>query len=396
MELTADVLTRVLAVCCGEELEEPVEALLYSRQCQPSFSPTLYAAWRNEGLPLNPALRYELDSQFERIERYRALAAVIDREVPGSTPFKGLEVAALYPADSTRHLNDLDYLADEPGLWRMCETLTGDGWDLHTATFLLLDGRLHVLACLRLPHADPFTLPYGVEVSTYVTLGDLAGVEPIVELPPRWREPAVKNLLMLLYERFEQPFRARDLVDSALLLPTVSDFAALWDEIDRLRLWPEYFELAALLERCELTAVPAAPRSRAVALARSRAGRARRRVTELRRPAGVTVRHLQRKLLFAGQSRVERRLWAFAGNRLDAGRALRAGLLCFGLPLPGVRPDVDTATVRERDGLTYVDTPSARFLLTAGEEVDEQDVEKLSDRAPGPAERPIGTRAPVG
>jgi hypothetical protein len=391
MDLTADALTRVLAVCCGAEPEGPEEAVLMVRREQPSIAATLYAAWRNEGSPLNVALRYELDVQAQRIHRYRALAADLAVRVPGVVPLKGLEVADLYPADSLRYMNDLDYACDdEPQLWWLVAELVDDGWDLHTATFWRLGGVVHMLVSLRMPHEDRYCLPYGVEVASYVTMGDLAGVRPVIELPPAWRDPMVKNLLMLLFERFEQPYRARDLVDAALLLERQRDYPLLWDEIDRIGLWPEYTELTALLARTELVEIPSPDRPIALALARSRARRAGRRMAGLRRPAGAVVQHLQQRLVFSRQSRLERLLWSAAERRLPPDRALRSGLLCFGLPLPDVRPDVSRATVRQRDGLVFVDTPVGRFLLTAGDDVEEEAVRQLTADArsarPAPAE----------
>ena len=389
MDLTADALTRVLAVCCGFEPEGPEEAVLMVRQEQPSFAPTLYSAWRNEGSPLNPALRYELDVQTARIESYRKLAADLAGRVPGVIPLKGLEVADHYPADSTRYMNDLDYAVprgavpteaatDEARLWRLVNELLAVGWDLHTATFWIFGGDLQVLVSLRRPHEDPYSLPYGVEIASYITMGDLAGVAPVLELPRRWRDPVVKNLLMLLFERFEQPYRARDLVDAALLLQALDSHPVLWHEIDRIGLWPEYTELTGLLARAELVTVPVPARPRALSVAGSRARRAGRRLAGMRRPARAAARHLQQRLVFHQQSTPERLLWAAAQRRLPADRALRAGLLCFGLPLPDVRPDVAGATVRQRDGVTFVDTPAGRFLLTAGDDVDQDAVDLLA------------------
>lgn len=394
MDLTADVVTRVLAVCCGEP-EGPEEAVLMVRQDQPTFAPTLFAAWRNEGAPLNPALRYELDVQAARVRRYRELSADLAARVPGVTPLKGLEVADLYPADSIRYMNDLDYTADEPRLWRLAGELMNDGWDLHTGTFWVYDGRLQVLVCLRMPHEDPYSLPYGVEITNYVTMGDLAGVAPVLHLPPHWRDPAVKNLLMLLFERFEQPYRARDLVDAALMLRALRDHGALWHEIDRLTLWPEYAELAQLLERAELGPAPVHPRPLALSLASSKARRTGRRLGALRQPAQAAARHLQQRLVFDRLSGPERLLWSAAQRRLSSRQALQVGLLCFGLPVPGVRPDVASATIRQRDGLTFVDTPAGRFLITAGDDVEQDAVDLLSsDEAT--VERPVvGVAAPT-
>lgn len=379
MDLTADALTRVLAVCCGEP-DGPEEAVLMLRQQQPSFAPTLFAAWRADGATLNPAMAYELDTQLARIDRYRALAADLAARVPGIIPLKGLETADLYPAGSTRYMNDLDYTAhDERDLWRLVDVLVGDGWDLHTATFSMLAGRLQVLVCLRQPHEDTYSLPYGVEITSYTTLGNLAGVPPVVGLPPAWREPAVKNLMMLLYERFEQPYRARDLVDGALLVEAVTDHGVVWAEVDRLGLWPEYTELATLMERAELTTVPRHPRPAALSVTRSRARRVGRRLAGLRSPGTAAVHHLQQRLVFDRLSAPERLVWAAAEKRMSVGQALRAGLLCFGLPVPDVRPGTARSVVRERDGLVFVDTPVARFLLTAGDDVEQSALDALSE-----------------
>jgi hypothetical protein len=62
--------------------------------------------------------------------------------------------------------------------------------------------------------------------------------------------------------------------------------------------------------------------------------------------------------------------------------AVRAGLVAFGLPLEGRRPDVASAVLRHRNKLTWVDTPVARFLLTIGEEVPQSAIDELSAPAP--------------
>jgi len=60
--------------------------------------------------------------------------------------------------------------------------------------------------------------------------------------------------------------------------------------------------------------------------------------------------------------------------------------------VPDVRPDVARAAVRQRGDLTFVDTPAGRFLLTAGDEVDQDALDRLSD-----TDRPtvrVGVAAP--
>lgn len=394
MELTVSALNRVLAVCCGDEPESASEVVHVVRHTQHSFAPTLYAAWERDGATLNPALRYELDVQRRRTERYREIAAGIAgmagtaSGVPAVVPLKGLEVADLYPAGWVRYMNDLDYVvADERDLWSVVNVLVGDGWELHSGTFVNLGGQLQVLVSLRREHEDRYCLPYGIELATFVAMGNLAGVPAVITLPRAWRDSAVKNLLMLLFERFEQRYRARDLVDATLLLGAVgrSGWATLWPEIDRLGLWPEYRELAGLLRRAELADAPVPGRPLGTAAADSRTQRVVTELSGWRRPVDGAARHLQRRMMYGRLSRSERWLWSVAERRLHPGRALRAGLHCFGLPVPDGRPDVAVATLTERPEVTWVDTPAGRFVLTVGDELDQDALDAVPPWAPAAA-----------
>jgi hypothetical protein len=58
--------------------------------------------------------------------------------------------------------------------------------------------------------------------------------------------------------------------------------------------------------------------------------------------------------------------------------AVRAGLVAFGLPLDCPPPEVTSAVLRHRDGMTWVDTPVGRFLLTIGDEVPRSAIDELS------------------
>lgn len=380
MELTAEDLSRVLAVCCGEEPEGPAEAVYLTRRSQQSFAPTLYSAWQAEGARLSPALEYELEVARARTDFYRRVAASLFAAVPGLTPVKGLEVADRYPPGLVRTMNDLDLVAStEPDLWRAVAALVEDGWELHTATFTRFVGPLEMMVSLRRPHEDRYVLPYGVEIATYAALGNLGGVAPLRVLAPAWRTPTIKNALMLLYERFEQPYRARDLVDAALLLEDAppTEVATLHRAVAHLGLQPEYAELARLVAAAELPAPPpiaTAGWTRPLTQAR----RASRGAGFLRSPVYGTARHLQRRLVTGASARVEQRAWRATSRRLRVAAAMRSGMLAFGLPLDGPAPAVHTATLHERGDLTWVDTPVARFLLTIGEDVPESAVEELS------------------
>lgn len=384
MDLDAAALTRVLGLCAGEQPAGPEETVLLLRQSQPSLAPTMYSAWQSQGWELNPALRYELEVQRRRVQHYRQVAGDLAVAEPSIVPVKGLEVADLYPPGWVRYMNDLDYtVADERVLWRVVGALVEAGWEVDTGTFSLVGERLQIMVSLRRRHEDPYCLPYGVEVLNYVALGDLAGVPALTALPAGCHVPAVKNLLMLLFERFEQPYRARDVVDAALLLDATSaeHRAVLRQAVHRLGLWPEYAELGRLLAAAELGVRLSLPTSTAVLAARI--GRWARQSARARRPLEAAAVRLQRRMIFGSMLPPERWAWARVQARLPASWALRAGLQCFGLPLDDGQPGLHTASIRERGGIAWVDTPVCRFLLTAGDEVEQSTLDLLA--APEPA-----------
>ncbi len=380
MGLTSDDLVRALGASCGEEPEALAWSVMLVRRAQPSFAATLYSAWQAEGISLNPGLRHELDSAKARIDFYRSIAADLAAKVPGLTPIKGLEIADLYPGGLIRAMNDLDYVASgEPDLWQAASVLTADGWEIETATFSRVGGALQMMVSLLRPHPDPCQLPYGVEIASYCSYGNLGGVTPLLSLPEQWRAPAVKNMIMLLYERFEQPFRARDLVDAALLLGSASaaDIAALGSALTRLRLAPEYNELASLVSQAGLGPLPGLP---AGSLARgvARVSRAARSAGHLKRPLAGSARHLQRRRIFRRPRAPERWAWTAVQRLLPPAAAVSGGVLGFGLPLDRPPPDVDAAILCRRGRLAWVDTPAARFLLAVGDDVTQSAVDELS------------------
>ncbi len=380
MDLGVTTLEAVLGVACGEELTSPWESAWLLRQREWSFAPTVYSAWEQAGRSLSPAIRYDLELQRGRIAWYRELSEKLLVAVPGVIGVKGLEVADRYPPGLLRYMNDLDFwVPDEADIWRATAALVGWGWEVWQATFGRDGDRLRVLVSLRHPHhEDPYAQPYGVELSNYLSLGDLGGVAPLLDLPARWRRPELKNLIMLLLERFEQPYRARDLVDAVLLLDGLErpDRRTLWAAVDRYRLWPEYAELAA---RVADTPLPPVPRPRwlpaAAALARLRRGATV--AGTFRQPVDGGLRHLQRRLLYGDQRRPERWAWSIVQGRLSAPRALRAGMSLFGLPVDGAPVGTDRAVLGRHGRTVWADTPAGRFLLAPGDVLTEDLLDDL-------------------
>ena len=380
MDLTADNLVEALLTCSGEPADGPAEIVALVRKAQPSFAATLFSAWRAEGDELSPALRDEIAIARARVEYYRSVAGRLMKAVAGLTTIKGLEVAALYPPGLVRYMNDLDCIASsEAALWQAAGFLTEDGWELDTATFSQLGGALQVLVSLRRSHEDRFQLPYGIELATYYTLGNQGGIPPILQLPEQWRVPAIKNTLMLLHERYEQPFRARDLIDAALLNDSLrgAELDALHEAIITFGLAVEYTELVRLTIKAGVGSLRELPGGQ-LTTARVRAHRLARGAGFFAKPLAGTGRHLQRRLMMGHPSRAEGAAWEAVQRRLHVATAVQAGLLAFGLPLEGPRPQVTRAVLRRRGQLAWADTPAGRFLLTIGDEVSQEAVDELS------------------
>jgi hypothetical protein len=380
MDLTSRDLAEVLAVTSGERSGDLAEFVEIVRKAEPNFAATVFSAWHAEGLELSPALREEVEAINRRVELYRSVAARLLAEVNSLTTIKGLEVAALYPPGLVRYMNDLDFITfSEPDLWRAVSLLAADGWNVDTGTFSYLGGTLHVMVSMRMPAEDPFRLAYGVELATYYTLGNQGGIPPIIKMPERWLSPAVKNTIMLLHERYEQPFRARDVVDAALLHRSMQepDRRALHDAVASLNLVLAYSELVKLVNNAGLGPLQQLPGG-GLTIARARASRLARGASFFAKPVTGTGRHLQRRLMMATPGRAEGVLWELVQRRLHPANAVRAGLLGFGLPLTGPNPDLTTAVLRQRGELAWVDTPAGRFLLTIGDFVSETAVDELS------------------
>ncbi|GAA3816984.1 hypothetical protein GCM10022226_42060 [Sphaerisporangium flaviroseum] len=376
IELTSGHLEDVLATVTGQEMETPGELLYVTRREQPSFLATLLSAWDRDGRDLGPALSHELGQQRTRMDFYRDLRERLGAAWENPVAFKGLEVAGRYPPPLLRYMNDLDYwVPEEERLWRIVSWLRDDGWSVHSATFLRFEEDLHFIVSLRRLPDDPYALPYGVELGTLALLGDRVGVPARRDLPEACADPIAKNLVALLFERFEQPYRARDLVDAAVLLgdAPLPALKACALAVHELALWPEYAELASLLEATG-PAVPALPGDLRLL---TRAGQARRRVraaSGLRRPLNLALTSLQNRMMDGGSGALARRVWGLAERRLDTRAALDAGLLLFALPVEGDH-HAERATLRERGGTLWADTPVGGFVLVHGEEVDESALE---------------------
>ncbi len=394
MDLTADNLVEALTVVARRPASGPMEIVDLVHEVQPNFAPTIFSAWKAEGKPLNPAMAYAVDYARDRFDYFKSVAAKLKSAVPGLSTIKGLEVAALYPDHLVRFQNDLDFIA--PGqaeLWQAVSLLTDDGWRVNTATFSELEGNLQAMVSTEHDHEDVYQVPPHVELTTYFTSGNQGGIPPIVRLPDEWRVPAVKNSVMLLHERYEQPFRARDLVDAALLQDSLDDsgLAELHKAVVALGLVVAYDELVRLVAKTSLPPLRPLPGGqRTATLARAR--RVTRNASYFARPLGGTGRTLQRRSMQRKVTRAEILAWETLQRQMHVTTGIGAGLLAFGLPIGGPRQDVTEAVIRSKGKLAWADTPAGRFLLTLGDYVTQAAIDELSDDSPA-STKPASTEA---
>jgi len=207
-----------------------------------------------------------------------------------------------------------------------------------------------------------------------------------VRLPDEWRVPGIKNSVMLLHERYEQPFRARDLVDAALLQDSLDDsgIAELHKAVVALGLVIAYDELVKLVAKTSLPPLaPLAGGHLAAALERTR--RITHSASYFSRPLGGTGRTLQRRSMQRKPSRAEGLAWETLQRQMRVTTGIGAGLLAFGLPIDGPRQDVTEAVLRSKGKLAWADTPAGRFLLTLGDYVTQAAIDELSDDDQSPA-----------
>ncbi len=212
------------------------------------IAPTLFSAWESDDLPITTTMRAAIRQAEERTKRYRDLQAALLERHP-VVPIKGLALADLYPAGVARQMNDLDLVVDEVDTaWHVASDLIDVGFETDALTLQRIDGQTHMVASFRKPLGQ-FEWDDRAEIMTLPIFGDLAGLRPT--RLPTYLAAHHNSLLLLLEERHQRSFIARDLVDATVLIRAAdSPLQPFWGAVDELGLWPEWMDLAGLLERC--------------------------------------------------------------------------------------------------------------------------------------------------
>ncbi|MFF1450339.1 nucleotidyltransferase family protein [Streptomyces sp. NPDC058274] len=350
---------------------------------------TLLSLWAAAGEDLTADESAELTLCRERIDRYRQVWEQLRERAPDIFLLKGMTIAALYPPGVLRSAGDLDVICpSHADLWTCARHLTAHGWQLEA--FTLGPARPgdtvshHVGAEFRLPPSDPSQEPYAIGLFTAEIVTDVRGPAWQLARPPR--SALAASTVALTAERWERPFRTRDLLDLALLLEHLDEAGVrqVRDDLARTGLWPEWREAMRGIRR--LCGPPP------VELPHTRTAVVRER---LARPVRGALRwcHPLRAPAFAAQYGIEGRggRWAELASDLVHRWAGARRLLGAGVPLFGVPLDDEPA-----DRLRLVDvgrhlvarTPLGSFLLVSGAARQE-----WLDEARGAAPSTVGTGA---
>lgn len=371
---------RQLLVSRGVPADSDDAAVLAAaRTAEHKLHITVLSARESAGQPLSGEHRAELAAYRERVERYRAAWSIISETAPNAQVVKGWTIGDHYPPGTHRSAGDLDVVCRPGELWQAARALIDNGWEMEAMTLfpaapgadLDVSGWCHVLMDVVKPSDSDFIdEPYEVELRT-------ADVATSIRVPARRLgdaplPPAAASVLALAAERWERPFRTRDVYDLAILAGLLdrAGLDALNDALTATMLWPQMRELSRLLRRSGLGQPPDQPGSRRAAW-RSRVARLRRSVTLWSHPLRVGGL-LVTSTVDADHGALADRLAQIFQRRIGSWRLLRLGLPLFAVPLPAeprraaAGAEACGLTLERRGPHLVARTPVGSFLLVAG------------------------------
>ncbi|MFD5515493.1 hypothetical protein [Streptomyces sp. NPDC127066] len=338
-----------------------------ARDGRHKLAATLLSLWAEDGEALTEAETAELRLHRERVDHYRRVWSGLRTAAPGVSLLKGMTIAGLYPPGVLRAAGDLDVVC--PGheeLWSSARHLTATGWEL--AAFTVSPARsgdavpLHLGAEFRSPAPEPSPDPYAVGLFTAEIVTEVRA--PAWQLVRPSRSPLAVCAVALVAERWERPFRSRDLLDLALLLQHLDETGVrqLRTDLTRTGLWPEWREALRAMARLGWRPAAAPSRTRAAAV-RTRLLRAMRTVALWSSPVRASAVIAQSGIEGEG-GRLAELASDLAHRGFGARRLLGAGLPLFGVPLDG--EPADRLRLDDVGRHLVARTPLGSFLLVSG------------------------------
>jgi hypothetical protein len=369
---------RQLLVSRGVAPDADDDALLSaSRTALHKLHVTVLSARESAGQRLQPEQQAELAAYRDRLKRYQAAWSIVSLAAPHAQVVKGWTIGDHYPPGLLRGAGDLDVICPPGELWQAALALIGQGWETEALTLFPSgpgSGRdvgewCHVLMEVTRPRdCDYIEDPYGVELRTADVATNIRVAARRLNGTPL--PAAAANVLALAAERWERPFRTRDIYDLAILTGQLdrAGLDALNDALTTTMLWPQMRELSGLLHRSGLGQAPSQPGSLRAAW-RARAARQRRAAALWAHPLRAAAL-LATSTVDTDRGALADRLAHAVQRRIGSWRLLRLGLPLFAVPLPAVAPDAGAAAeglILERRGAHLIArTPIGSFLMVAG------------------------------
>ncbi|MGW1065167.1 hypothetical protein ACWD4F_11725 [Streptomyces aureus] len=364
----AEVSTATVLALLGTGPTASREAVLRTaRDGRHKLAATLLSLWARDGEELTEAESAELRLHRARVEHYREVWSRLRAVAPGASLLKGMTIAGLYPPGVLRAAGDLDVVcAGHADLWSCARRLTADGWDL--AAFTVSPARkgdgvpVHLGAEFRSPAPESSPDPYAVGLFTAEIVTDVRA--PARRLTRPSRSPLAACAVALVAERWERPFRTRDLLDLALLLQHLDDEGVrqLRTDLAKTGLWPEWREAMDAVARLGPRPAVTLPGTRAAAV-RARLLRAARTTARWSSPVRAPALIAQSGIEGEG-GRLTELASDLTHRAISARRLLGAGLPLFGVPL-----DDEAADALRLDDVgrhLVARTPLGSFLLVSG------------------------------
>jgi len=328
------------------------ESLLrIARAPEHKLAVTMLSGWEAAGRSLRPEQRAELSDNRRRIDRYRSTWTVITGAAPGAHLVKGAMIAAHYPPGLLRAAGDMDVICPADQLWRAARALAAQGWQLGAFTIVRARvgsvsgsdpddavGQPEISIELNQPSdSADIDEAYGVELRTVDVATSLRMSAWRLSGAPM--PPVAASILALAAERWERPFRSRDIYDLAVLCDHLDEAerTSLSAALTITGLWPEMRELSGLLRRSGLRPEPRLPGGRRAAW-RARAVRLARMPARWSHPLRI-LGYLTIATVDTDRGALADRLSRVVHERIGTWRLLRLGLPLFAVPLPAVPPD---------------------------------------------------------
>ncbi|MGC4982041.1 nucleotidyltransferase family protein [Streptomyces sp. DT193] len=357
----------VLALLDAGPMASREAVLRTARDGRHKLAATLLSLWAEDGRPLTEAERAELRLHRERVDHYRRIWSRLRTAAPGASLLKGMTIAGLYPPGVLRAAGDLDVVC--PGhedLWNCARHLTANGWDL--AAFTVSPARtgdgvpLHLGAEFRSPAPEPSPDPYAVGLFTAEIVTEVRA--PAWQLTRPSHSALAACAVALVAERWERPFRSRDLLDLALLLQHLDDTGVrqLRTDLARTGLWPEWREALRAMARLGWRPAVTLPHTRRAAV-RARLLRAAHATARWSSPVRAPALIAQAGIEGEG-GRIAELASDLAHRGIGARRLLGAGLPLFGVPVDDER--TDRLRLHDVGRHLVARTPLGSFLLVSG------------------------------